>query len=79
MTRYYFHVFNDEETHDHEGQEFSDVQAACDRAHYEVRLLAAHSITEHGHLILHHRIEVEQPDGTKVATVSFGDVVEIRE
>ena len=50
MARYYFHVFNDEQTHDDEGQEFPDVQAARDRAHYEIRKLAAHSIAEFGHL-----------------------------
>ncbi|MDO7841919.1 DUF6894 family protein [Sphingomonas immobilis] len=79
MSRYYFHVFNDEETRDDEGQEFPDVAAAHARARYEVQRLAAHSITEHGHLVLHHRIEVEDQDGNWIATVQFGDVVEIRQ
>jgi hypothetical protein len=51
MPRYFFHVFNDEETRDEEGADLPDTPAAVRRAADEARILAAESIKEHGHLI----------------------------
>jgi hypothetical protein len=79
MARYFFHVFNDEETRDEEGAEFPDMPAALQRAAYEARILAAESIREHGHLILAHRIQIEDEGGHALGTVRFGDAVVIRQ
>jgi hypothetical protein len=79
MERYFFHVFNDEITLDEEGSEYEFPQAARASAAAEARNLAAHSITAHGHLVLHHRIEVEDAAGRHVTAVTFGEAVEVRE
>jgi hypothetical protein len=78
MTRYFFHVFNDDETRDEEGQEFVDLAAARASAERACLALAADSITEYGHLVMHHRIEIEDVSGTTLDTVRFGDVVAVR-
>jgi len=78
MERYFFHVFNDEETRDEDGQEFPDLAAARASAERDCVSLAAHSITEHGHLVLHHRIDIEDAAGASVGTVRFSDVVDVQ-
>jgi hypothetical protein len=78
MTRYFFHVFNDEETRDEDGQEFADLAAARASAERDCLALAVDSITEHRHLIMHHRIEIENASGLTVDTVRIGDVVSVR-
>ncbi len=79
VARYFFHVFNDEKIHDDERAEFSTVEAARECALRDARILAAQSITEHGHLVLHRRIEIENAAGTNVGTIQFGDAVEVRD
>lgn len=78
MTRYYFDVFNDEITLDEEGQELPDREAAVARARFEARVLAGDSVVQQGHLVLDHHIRVRSPDGDIVASVNFGDVIEVR-
>jgi hypothetical protein len=78
MSRYFFHVFNDEETRDEHGQEFADLAAARASAQRDCLALAAHSITEHGHLVLHHRIDIEDVGGVTVDTISFADVIDVK-
>jgi len=77
MPRYYFHVYNDDITHDDEGAEFADPDAARERAIHEARILAADSILREGHLVLDHCIEIEDQAGAQVATIHFGDVVDV--
>jgi hypothetical protein len=77
MARYFFHLFNDEITHDEEGIELADDEAARGYAAREARNQASVSVLQHGHLVLSHRIEVVDAAGRAVATVRFGDVVEI--
>jgi hypothetical protein len=78
MPRYYFHVYNDEQTYDEEGMELLDTMAALTRARCEARILAAESIKEFGHLIMGHRIEVSDESGRKILTVRFSDVVDVQ-
>jgi hypothetical protein len=78
MARFFFHVFNDVETRDEDGQDFEDVAAARASAVRDCLALAAHSITEHHHLIMHHRIEIEDVTGASVGTVRFSDVVDVQ-
>jgi hypothetical protein len=76
MVRYYFHLFNDVNALDQEGQVLPDEAAAMRIAASSARELAAQSVSE-GHLDLSHRIEVEAENGQKVGAVSFGDVVKV--
>jgi hypothetical protein len=78
MTRYFFHVFNDEETRDETGQLFVDLAAARASAERDCIALAMESIAEHRHLVMHHRIEIEDATGVMVSTVHFGDVIDVR-
>ena len=77
MPRYFFHVFNDDDTVDEEGAELPDLAVACERARAEVRILAAESVVAHGHLIRDHRIDIEC-GGEIVASIRFRDAVAVR-
>jgi hypothetical protein len=78
MSLFYFHIFNDEVTLDDEGIDLPDSSAAMARAVIETRVLAAESVRSHGHLILHHRVEVEDDKHEKIGTVRFSDVVSVQ-
>ena len=78
MARYFFNIYNDEETLDEEGLELPDASAALARAVDEVRNFAAESVKSHSHLVMHPRIEVVDADLRLVGTVRFGDVIEVR-
>jgi len=78
MPRYYFHLFNDEVCHDHEGVDLADSAIALDHAAMNARAMAAASVSN-GHLVLHHRIEVTDDAGATVGTVHFRDVVAVRD
>lgn len=77
MPRYFFHVFNDEQTVDEEGVELADQEAAMALAASEARNLAAESVKIHSHLILRHRIEVADAEGRTIGQVRFGDAIRI--
>lgn len=51
MPRYFFHVFNDEQTVDQEGVDLADQEGAMALAAAEARNLAAESVKIHSHLI----------------------------
>lgn len=72
MSRFYFHVFNGDVTHDDEGLELLDLAEARAVAVREARVLAAASLQE-GHLNLAHRIEVSDEAGDTVLTMAYGD------
>lgn len=76
MPRFYFHLHNDVDVSDKGGQEMPDLTAA--RAH-AVRM-ARFEIAEAaklGRIVLSHRIDVEDEDGSVLATVRFGDAVQV--
>jgi hypothetical protein len=79
MPRFYFHLHNDVDTIDEEGTALPDRSAAIEWAKVEVRAMAAESIRQHSHLVLHHSIRIEDESGEVVATVRFGDVVAVRD
>ena len=79
MNPYFFHVFNDEETRDESGQMFDDLAAARASAERDCISLAMESIAEYRHLTLHHRIDIEDAGGIILATVRFGDVIDVRD
>jgi hypothetical protein len=79
MRRYFFHLHNDQTTLDEEGSELPDDSAAIEWAKREVRYMAAASVKDYAHIVLHHRIVVEDEDGREVGTVHFRDVVSVVE
>lgn len=78
MRRYFFNLYNDETSIDEEGTDLPNDAVALQKAAVQARNMAAQSVL-HGHLILHHRIEVVDDKGHKVGTVHFRNVVEIQE
>lgn len=77
MPLYFFNIYNDDVTLDDEGADLADDQAARAHAIKAARSLAAETASK-GHLALDHRIEIENADHQAVATVQFGEAVEIR-
>jgi hypothetical protein len=78
MSRFYFHLHNDENVADEEGTELPDLASAHKHARSEAVHMAAASITEHQRLFGDHRIDVEDQAGEVLFSVLFRDVVEIR-
>ena len=78
MPRYFFHLFNDVTALDEEGQELPNDAAALQRGAENARAMAADSVL-HGHLILDHRIVVQNDRGQDIATIKFRDVVAVKE
>lgn len=76
MPRYYFHLFNDVNAEDEEGLILRDDTVAMQKAMTSARELAAESVRE-GHLVLDHRIEIENDGGQKIGVVRFRDVVRV--
>ena len=79
MARYFFDLFNDEETRDTEGTDLPDDGAARECARREVLIQAAESIRRHAHFVRHHRIVIRNDSGQEIAAVRFGDVVSVRD
>ena len=77
MPRYFFHLHNDVHAPDHEGVELKDLEAARQIARHSAQFSAAESIKEKGHLVLDHRIDTEDANGTVLDTVHFRDVVTV--
>lgn len=77
MPLYYFNIDNDDVTEDFEGIELSDDRAAHAYGVRAARGLASETVRL-GHLGLNHRINIVDADRNPVATVTFGEAVEIR-
>ena len=77
MPKYYFHLHNDIEARDDEGQELPHLEGATMYAKMCARFAMAESVKDHGSIDLKHRIDVEDSEGAVLATVRFGDVLRI--
>ena len=71
MPRYYFHLHNDVDYSYPEGKELPDLAAARAWAIEQVRFTAGETVKEKSHMILHHRIDIEDADGQVLDTVHF--------
>ena len=78
MPRYYFHLFNDITSLDEEGVDLPNDAVAIQRAAENARAMAADSVSN-GHLVLDHRIEVENDHGETIGTIKFRDVVAVKD
>jgi hypothetical protein len=76
MPHYYFHIHNDDDTFDDEGEDLADLDAAIAHAIVGARSLAADTVLK-GHLIGHHRIEIVDGAGKLLHIVRFDEAVEI--
>ena len=76
VPRFFFHLYDDIVARDAEGQELPDADAARSRALVSAREMACAEVLK-GHLNLRHRIEVEDESGTLLASVHFGEAVDI--
>ena len=76
MPRFFFHIYNDDITHDEEGRELPDLEVAREVALESARELVCESV-HHGHLNLDHRIEVTDERGEKVIALTFREAFTI--
>jgi hypothetical protein len=77
VPRYFFHLRNDLDVPDLEGQELPDLGSARAQAVAYAVDMAAASVLEHRKVNLRHRIDVEDEAGQVLDTVNFGDVIAI--
>jgi hypothetical protein len=77
VPRYYFHLFNDMNVPDDEGEDLPDLAAAESFSLRQARALIAAAVTDHGRIVLSHRIEIEDDRHDLVGTVRFRDAVTI--
>lgn len=77
MPRFYFHLHNDVDAPDDEGIELTDLEAARVHAVRLVRVTFAETAKDEGRVVLHHRIDIEDSEGTVLDTVRFGDAVQV--
>ncbi|NUT00997.1 MAG: hypothetical protein HOP96_08495 [Sphingomonas sp.] len=79
MPRYYFHLYNDVDVPDLEGDEHPDLESAKASAKRQARALIGDDARMNGRITLHHRIDIEDTDRKVVATVKYSDVLNILE
>ena len=77
VPRYYFHLHNDVDAPDEEGNELPSLEAAILYAVELVRFEAAEAVKVQSHFVAHHRIDIEDEQGLVLESVRFGDVVKI--
>ena len=77
MPRFYFHLHNDMDVEDYEGVELQGLSAARDHAVIQARALIGVGARTTGHVVLHHRIDIEDERHAVVGTVRYGDVLKI--
>jgi hypothetical protein len=77
MPRYYFNLYNDEVTTDHEGIELADDRAARSYAVQQVRAVAADSVLN-GHITASRWLEIVDEDLAAIACVRVDEAVDFR-
>ena len=76
MPHYRFHVINDIDAPDDEGQDLDSLAAAHLKAIDYARDLASSAVRQ-GRLDLKHRIDIEDQAGEVLATVTLADAIDI--
>jgi hypothetical protein len=79
VPRYYFHLINDIDVPDLEGVELPDIDAARAQAAEQARGMIGEMTKTEGRIVLHHRIDIEDEDGTVLESVTFGDVITVED
>ena len=79
MPRFYFHLINDMDVPDDEGQDLPDLAAARAVAVSQARALIGETAKDQARVVLHHRIDIEDEAGTVLDPVLFRDVVSVED
>ena len=79
MPRFYFHLHNDMDVPDEEGLDLADLRAAQANAVRLARFTFAETAKDEGRVVLHHRIDIENEQGSVLDTVHFGDAVRVED
>jgi hypothetical protein len=79
MPRFYFHLHNDIDIPDDLGVDLPSFDAAIAHGLDEARHLASQIVLETGRIVLSHRIDIEDEDGTVLDSVQFGDVLKVED
>lgn len=79
VPKFYFHLHNDGDVPDESGKELSDLDAAQAHALIMARFEVAEGAMRDGRITLSHHIDVEDESGAVLATVHFGDAVQVRQ
>ena len=79
MPHYFFHLYNDVDVPDFEGEHLADLEAARIYAIKQARALIGDGARKDGRIVLHHRIDIEDADHNVVTTVRFADVLNIQD
>lgn len=77
MPHFRFHVLNDIDAPDDEGQDLDNLAAANLKAIDYARDLASAAVRQ-GRLDLKHRIDVEDESGSVLLTVTFADAIDLK-
>jgi hypothetical protein len=77
VPRFYFHLYNDMDVPDYEGEELPDLEAARESARSQARAMLGETAKENGRIVLHHRIDIEDEHNSVLAAVWFRDVVAV--
>lgn len=77
VPRFYFHLYNDLDVVDREGEDLSDLADARQFAVNQARGMAGENIKQHGRIDLKHRIDIEDESNSVLESVSFGDAITI--
>jgi hypothetical protein len=79
VPKFYFHLINDMDVPDEEGQELPDLAAARAHGVRQAQILIGEMAKEEARIVLHHRIDIEDEEGTVLDTVRFRDVVSVED
>jgi hypothetical protein len=77
MQRFYFHLHNGTVVSDESGKCLPNLEAARAYAEEMARFEVAESAMREGRIVLSHRIDVGDEAGAVLATVRFGEAVEV--
>jgi len=77
MPRFYFHLYNDADVSDEDGEELPNLAAARAHAISMARFEISEAAKRDGRIVLSHRIDVEDEDAAVLASVYFRDAVQV--
>jgi hypothetical protein len=76
MPRFFFHVFDDFVVRDDEGLELADAEAAHREALAGARAMICEQVSK-GRITLSHHLDVEDEEGRRVLSLTFGEAIRI--
>ena len=79
VPRFYFHLYDDVDILDDEGNELPDLETARSHAVRCARVTFAENAKDEGRVVLHHRIDIADEQGAVLERVRFGDAVKVEE